>query len=386
MKQKKASDWDWNKKGTLIYGTIEFKPQPLVLGFDMDETLIKTKSGKKFAKDANDWQWWNPKVIPTIQDYFKQGYSIVIFTNQNGIEKGHTKESDIKTKIESLQKELKIPLAAFIASSDDNYRKPRVDMWKDFQELTGTKADMAKSIYCGDAAGRVKGKTKDFTDTDLKFALNLGLIFRTPEQLFLKDDLNEDYSKQLGFNPKSIPKEGFLFKESKVNKFTKPDKPEMIIMIGAPGSGKSTFVHNHLNDYTRVNRDSLKTKEKCLKVAEQAIKEKKYLVIDNTNPTPDDRAAFIKLAQDNKYPVRGFFLEVSKDLCLHNDTQRDTNNFREHFSKKVGKMPINMIFSKVTPPTKDEGFSEVLTINFIAGPFKNKDDEDAFYSFVHGKN
>ena len=32
----------------------------------MDETLIKTKSGKKFAKDANDWQWWNPKVIPTI--------------------------------------------------------------------------------------------------------------------------------------------------------------------------------------------------------------------------------------------------------------------------------------------------------------------------------
>lgn len=94
----------------------------------------------------------------------------------------------------------------------------------------------------------------------------------------------------------------------------------MIIMIGAPGSGKSTFVHNHLNDYTRVNRDSLKTKEKCLKVAEQAIKEKKYLVIDNTNPTPDDRAAFIKLAQDNKYPVRGFFLEVSKDLCLHNDT------------------------------------------------------------------
>lgn len=39
-------------------------------------------------------------------------------------------------------------------------------------------------------------------------------------------------------------------------------------MIGAPGSGKSTFVDTHLHEYTRVNRDTLKTKEKCLKVAE----------------------------------------------------------------------------------------------------------------------
>lgn len=31
---------------------------------------------------------------------------------------------------------------------------------------------MAKSIYCGDAAGRVKGKIKDFTDTDLYIFFN----------------------------------------------------------------------------------------------------------------------------------------------------------------------------------------------------------------------
>lgn len=74
MKQKKTTDWEWNKKGSLIYGSIvylfilqqDFKAKPLVLGFDMDETLISTKSGGKFAKDANDWKWWDAKVVPTI--------------------------------------------------------------------------------------------------------------------------------------------------------------------------------------------------------------------------------------------------------------------------------------------------------------------------------
>ena len=47
---------------------------------------------------------------------------------------------------------------------------------------------------------------------------------------------------------------------------------QVIICIGSVGSGKSTFTVNHLKDYVRVNRDTLKTKEKCLKVAEDAMK------------------------------------------------------------------------------------------------------------------
>lgn len=42
----------------------------------------------------------------------------------------------------------------------------------------------------------------------------------------------------------------------------------MIIFCGSSSSGKSTFCTNHLSDYERVNRDTLKTKEKCYKVAE----------------------------------------------------------------------------------------------------------------------
>lgn len=81
-------------------------------------------------------------------------------------------------------------------------------------------------------------------------------------------------------------------------------------MVGSAGSGKSTFVVTHLKDYVRVNRDTLKTKEKCLKVAEEAIKQKKYVVIDNTNPTVADRELFINLAKAHSYPVRSFYMEI----------------------------------------------------------------------------
>lgn len=73
----------------------------------------------------------------------------------------------------------------------------------------------------------------------------------------------------------------------------------MVIFVGSPGSGKSTFWKNHLSSYERINRDTLKTKEKCLKVAEEAMKNGKNLVIDNTNPSAEDRKAYIQLAKSH---------------------------------------------------------------------------------------
>jgi len=63
----------------------------------------------------------------------------------------------------------------------------------------------------------------------------------------------------------------------------------MIVFCGSPGSGKSTFWQTHYSDYSRINRDTLKTKEKCLKVAAEEINKKKSVVIDNTNPSKEDR-------------------------------------------------------------------------------------------------
>lgn len=77
------------------------------------------------------------------------------------------------------------------ATESDQYRKPALGMWKYCLEkvFTGQKVDMEGSFYCGDAAGRPASGTrkKDFTDTDIKFAKNIGIRFLTPEQFFLDE-------------------------------------------------------------------------------------------------------------------------------------------------------------------------------------------------------
>jgi bifunctional polynucleotide phosphatase/kinase len=49
-------------------------------------------------------------------------------------------------------------------------------MWEALERNNGgVQIDKKKSFFCGDAAGRKNAKHKDFSDSDLKFALNVGI-------------------------------------------------------------------------------------------------------------------------------------------------------------------------------------------------------------------
>ena len=101
---------------------------------------------------------------------------------------------------------MSIELQAFLALEDDEFRKPGTKMWDLLEQSNGgIKINKKLSFYCGDAAGRKNGKHKDFSDSDLKFGLNVGIEFLTPENLYLGD--KQKVTVQ-GFNPKSIAEEG----------------------------------------------------------------------------------------------------------------------------------------------------------------------------------
>jgi bifunctional polynucleotide phosphatase/kinase len=113
----------------------------------------------------------------------------------------------------------------------------------------------------------------------------------TPEQLFLNEKREEPY-KQPGFVPTTylaLAKTRFV--PSTTQFPYNSGRQELVIMVGAPASGKSfiskMLVNNH--GYSIVNQDTLGTKKACETAAQRLLTEGKRVVIDNTNRDPKTR-------------------------------------------------------------------------------------------------
>lgn len=378
--KKNIDDDTWEKlnNSVLFKSFNNYKSGSKLLSFDLDDTLIFPKGKKKFGSESNDYIFFTNKdeMLNKINKYISNGYVLAIFSNQHGIEKGYITEEKFKKKINNIMNDLKLPLLFFSAISKDYYRKPLIGMMDLFIEKNKAQIDKTNSIYIGDAAGRKKNnnyKKNDHSDSDYKFALNCEIKFMTPEEFFLN-------SKQ------EIPKIDFdLHKYDNLNndhiKFD--NNQEMIIMVGSPGSGKSTYSENYLvnKGYIRINQDILKNQKNCMKKAENEIKNKKSVVIDNTNPTINVRKNYINLAKNYKLKVRCFYIDIPKQLAFHLNNLRNVNNERKHFSESVNQIPIHTFYKHLEIPTLEEGFDEIVNLNFVPGPFVNDKDKKLFYLY-----
>ena len=126
-----------------------------------------------------------PNRITGLNFLIQNNYTIVIFTNQKSTTEKKKNLSTLKL-IRAIEL-LNIPIILCVAFGDNEYRKPCIGMWQKASQLLAP-IDKTNSFFCGDAAGRlasqkVNGK-KDFSDSDKKFAENIGLPFYVPEQIF----------------------------------------------------------------------------------------------------------------------------------------------------------------------------------------------------------
>lgn len=242
VKNKVAgSQWEsYNNGQLLVYTPIDCKSSHKIAAYDMDGTLIATKSGKVWPKDADDWKLAFGTVATTLRAKHSDGYKIVILTNQGGISAGTTKITEIKKKIETIIKTLGVPIQAFVASGYDSFRKPLTGMWQALCDLKNDniKIDMSHSFYVGDAAGRPENKIikkkKDHSSVDRLMALNLELTFFTPEEHFLKASPQKWVQPE--FNPKDYLSRDLKLINDPSVRIASTDL-ELILLVGGPGTG-----------------------------------------------------------------------------------------------------------------------------------------------------
>jgi len=388
-KKEAEKKGDWEEEGSVfIWNPFGLKHSDHIIGFDFDDTLTETKSGKKaFNSSRTDWQWLYDTVPAKLKEIYSQNVKICVFTNQSGIagSKGFdpSKAATIKGKLCDAISELDFPVQIFVATSDDQYRKPATAMWDlmTSQYNGGIKPDLAKCAYVGDAAGRPagwkEGKKKDFANTDRKFAGNVGVKFQTPEEFFLGEpaaDFKDD-----SFDTSSLPINGTDITDGGVEKLASSQQ-EMIIFVGFPASGKSTLAKKYLvpKGYVHVNRDTMGTQAKCLKATREGLTSLKSVVIDNTNPSSDTRADYIALAAEFSVPVRCFRFEITEDLAKHLNYYRERlTNGEIHHVPRIGYAVYK---KKLEEPQLREGFTEIRKIHFV--PHFNSEEEKKLFEIA----
>ncbi|KAJ8675281.1 hypothetical protein QAD02_011067 [Eretmocerus hayati] len=374
--------WENNNEKTLyIYKSSDCEGRSKVAAFDMDKTLIKTHSGLEFPKDCNDWELLYPEVPGKLKKLYQDGYKVVIFSNQNALGTGKVPIKDFKVKIERIVKKIGVPMQVFLATGYAIYRKPCPGMWNCLvnEKNDGVKVDKENSFFVGDAAGRPAGpnkKKKDFSMGDRLLAVNVGLKFYTPEEYFLGYK-QATYNEPV-FDPKKATRNTVLYEPPTAR--LDSGMQEVIVMVGSPASGKSHFCKTHMLNCVYVNRDTLGSWQKCVAEAEKALDQGRAVVVDNTNPDKESRQRYIKIAQKRNIPARCFVMNLTKEHVKHNNMFR---KLTDPSHQVINETIIHSYFKNFQAPTKDEGFTEIVKVNFVPS-FKSKEDRQLYEMHLLG--
>jgi predicted kinase len=144
---------------------------------------------------------------------------------------------------------------------------------------------------------------------------------------------------------------------------------ELVIFIGLQAAGKSTFfrqyfavTHEHISkDLMRNNKNRARRQAQLI---ESALQTERSVVVDNTNPTAEERASLIELGTLYGAQIIGYYFQSQVKYSLERNQQRSGKD-------RVPDVAIYATIKKLVPPTYAEGFQRL----FYVRPVGNCDFE-----------
>ena len=140
---------------------------------------------------------------------------------------------------------------------------------------------------------------------------------------------------------------------------------ELVILVGLPDSGKSTFFRDRFAaTHVLVSKDLLKNNRQPARrqheLIEQALGQDRSVVVDNTNPRRTDRAGLIELARRHGARVTGYVFTSGAADCLARNRQREGK-------ARVPAVAIYTAARRMEPPRREEGFDLLYCVD-VAPP------------------
>jgi len=154
---------------------------------------------------------------------------------------------------------------------------------------------------------------------------------------------------------------------SQPEKPAQPSKGVVVLAIGLPGSGKSSWFKRHnisplssdmlrallFDDPTEQRFQDLIFSNLRSMLKARLIARRPLNYVDATNLSPHERNGWIKLAKDYGYEVQAVFFDVPVEVCLERNRRRE---------RKVPEDAMRRMAGKLKQPTFEEGFSKITVV------------------------
>lgn len=143
---------------------------------------------------------------------------------------------------------------------------------------------------------------------------------------------------------------------------------EAIVFIGLQASGKSSFYKERFfSTHVRISLDLLKTRFREERLMAACLETQQRFVIDNTNPTKEERRKYIDAAKAAKYSVVGYYFRSKADECLVRNQMR---------GEPIPAVGILATAKKLELPSQSEGFDRLNYVRLTEAGFVVEEWQD----------